>query len=132
MKVSFGRFGDAFDSARFNQFLADLERAFARVFDGGKLSIGGGQAIDKHFMASATWDPANVNDGAQTTTTVTVTGARLVDASPVMVGFDKDLQGMRLTGYVSADDTVTVVLRNDTGGAINLASGTLRVGVWRY
>jgi parallel beta helix pectate lyase-like protein len=73
---------------------------------------------------SKTWDPPNVNNGAQTTTTVTVTNAIIGDL--VAVGFSQNLQGMVLSGHVSASNTVTVVLRNDTGGALDLASGTLR------
>lgn len=79
---------------------------------------------------TATWDPASVAAGAQVTTTVTVTGAALGD--PVAVGFSLDLQGMQLTGYVSATNTVTCVLRNGTAGALDLASGTLRATVWSY
>jgi hypothetical protein len=79
---------------------------------------------------TATWDPPSVAAGAQTTTTITVTGAALGDI--VGVGFDKDLQAMQLTGHVSSADTVTVVLRNGTAGAIDLASGTLRATVTKY
>lgn len=79
--------------------------------------------------ASKTWDPPSVAAGAQTTTTLTaITGVVLGDRVTA-VGFDKDLQGMQLTGYVSAAETVTVVLRNGTAGAIDLASGTLTVVV---
>lgn len=80
------------------------------------------------LTGSATWDPASVAAGAQTTTTVTVPGAALGDV--VGVSFSLDLQGMQLTGYVSAADNVTAVLRNGTAGAIDLASGTLRASVW--
>ena len=73
---------------------------------------------------SATYNPPSIADAAQQTTTVTVDGAVLGDFSTV--SFNKDLQGMRLTSYVSATDTVTVVFRNNTGAAIDLASGTLR------
>lgn len=78
---------------------------------------------------TATWNPASVAAGAQTTTTVTVTGAKLGDR--VDVSFSLDLQGQQLTGYVSAANTVTAVLRNGTAGAIDLASGTLRARIRR-
>lgn len=130
-RVNLGDPGGEYDPMRMRAIVRRIEQFIARIRIDGPLIIGGGAVIDKFLSASATWDPANVLNGAQTTTTVTVTGARLADASMVTVGFSKDLQGMRLTGYVSADDTVTVVLRNDTGGAINLASGTLRVGVFK-
>lgn len=76
---------------------------------------------------SATWDPASVAAGASATTTVTVTGADLGDA--VSVSFSVSLSGCSLTAYVSSSDTVTVVLSNNTAGAVDLGSGTLRVAV---
>lgn len=78
-------------------------------------------------QASTTWDPANVAAAASVTTTVTVPGATLGDY--VHVSFSLSLQGLILTGYVSAATTVTVVLFNPTGGGVNLGSGTLRVYV---
>ena len=79
------------------------------------------------LSSSATWDPPNLANNASETTTVTVAGAAL--GNYVQVSFSLDLQGMTLTGYVSSTNTVTVVLSNATGGAINLASGTLKVRV---
>lgn len=125
-------FGDEYSREQLQNLVRDLEAYLERIRIDGPLIIGGGQVIDKYFMASATWNPANLNNGTQTTTTIAVTGVRLADACLVLVGFNKNLSGMRLTGYVSADDTVTVVLRNDTGGALNLDEGTLRVGVLRH
>jgi len=125
-------FGAEYEGGKMRDLVRYLRSLFARLHIDGPLIIGGGQTIDKHFMFSKTWDPANVADGAQTTTTVTATGVLLADACPVYVGFSNSLQGMVLSAYVSADDVVTCVLRNNTGGALNLASGTLRVGVWRY
>lgn len=81
----------------------------------------------RRLYGSVTWDPPNVSINNQQSTTVTVTGAAVGD--PVALGFSQDLQGMLLTGYVSAADTVTVILRNGTGGGIDLASGTLRAVV---
>lgn len=72
---------------------------------------------------SKTWDPANIASGASTTTTITVSGAVLGDF--VIASFSLDQAGCVLSAYVSAADTVTVVLFNATAGAVNLASGTL-------
>lgn len=85
-------------------------------------------AQSPHLMNSVTWDPPSLATGVQTTTTVTVTGAVL--GAPVCVGFSLSLQGMQLTGYVSAANTVTVVLQNGTGGTVDLGSGILRTDVW--
>lgn len=74
---------------------------------------------------SATWDPGSVAAGASISTTVTVSGAALGDF--VLTSFSLDLQGMDIGGYVSATNTVTVILSNLTGAAIDLGSGTLAV-----
>jgi hypothetical protein len=73
----------------------------------------------------ATWNPPSLATGAQQTTTVTVPGAALGDMT--QVSFSLSLAGTRLSSEVTAADTVTVTQRNDTGGAVDLASGTLRV-----
>jgi len=83
-------------------------------------------AVGEVLSGSKTHDFADLADGAQATTTVTVTGAALGDfVTGVSVSVDQT--GTLLTGYVSATDTVTVVQSNESGGAVNLASATLRV-----
>lgn len=93
------------------------------VDDLEKLRIGTAE-----FIGSATYDPASLLDGAGATTTVTVTGAALGDFVTA-VSFNNDLQGITLTAYVSAADTVAVRFQNESGGTIDLASGTIRVRV---
>lgn len=83
----------------------------------------------RYLSGSGTWDPASVANGASTTTTVSVTGAVMGDH--VTVSFSLDLLGCSLSGFVSAANTVTVVLSNLSGGAVNLASGTVSAKVWR-
>lgn len=81
------------------------------------------------LSGSKTYDPPNLTAGATTTTTVTVAGATLgwaADAS-----FSLDLSALVMTAYVSAADTVTVVLYNPTGGAVDLGSGTLTGFAWQ-
>lgn len=79
---------------------------------------------------SATYDPPNLPDGDGATTTVTVTGAVLGDFV-VGVSFSLDLQGVTVSAYVSASNTVSVRFQNESGGAIDLGSGTLKVRVWK-
>lgn len=80
------------------------------------------------YTGSATYDPPNISTGTQVTTPVTVTGAVLGDyVDSISLGLDA--AGLQLSGYVSAANTVTVVLKNDTGAAVNLASTTLSVEV---
>ena len=80
------------------------------------------------LIGSATYDPGNILDGAGVTTTVAVTGAALGDFA--VAAFSLDLQGITLSAWVSATDTVSVRLQNESGGALDLASGTLRVRVF--
>lgn len=84
---------------------------------------------DEHRLeASLVWNPGNLADGAgETSSGITVTGAAFTDF--VLVGAPYDLQGITCTAYVSATDTVKIRLQNETGGAIDLASGTWKVRV---
>lgn len=75
------------------------------------------------LVGSATYDTASLIDAAGATTTVTVTGAALGDF--VMVSLGVDLAGITVTGYVSAADTVSVRIQNESGGTLDLASTTI-------
>lgn len=104
---------DTILAAWLNDVADNLDAVYGRRLTGGK-----------------TWDPPSIADGAVTTTTVTVTGAAVGDravASLSTLGSSVAL----LSAHVSAADTVLVVLLNKTGGALDLASGTLNVDVWR-
>ncbi len=77
-------------------------------------------------QGSVVYDAPSLADGAGTTTTVTTTGVVLGD-SVTSVSISVDLQGMLMTGYVSAANTTSVRINNETGGGpIDLASATLR------
>ena len=71
------------------------------------------------------YDPANLVDGAGETTTYTTKGAELGDF--VVISFNKDLSGITATGYVSASGTTSVRLQNESGGTLNLASGSIKI-----
>lgn len=73
-----------------------------------------------------TYDAPSLGDGVGTTTTVTVQGAVLGDFV-ASVSLDVSCAGITVTGYVSAADTVSVRLQNESTGTVNLASATLRV-----
>jgi hypothetical protein len=77
---------------------------------------------------SKTHDFGNLADAAGESTDVTVTGAALGDYAVASLGVST--QGMTLTATVTAADTVTVRLQNESGGALDLASTTLRVLVF--
>lgn len=74
------------------------------------------------FEGSVVHDPGSLSDGAGETFTCTVAGATI--PSYVAVAAPYDLQGMTCTAYVHVTDGVTIRLQNESGGAINLASGT--------
>lgn len=78
---------------------------------------------------SVVWDPSTVANGASVNTTVPVPGAAFGDFA--IASFSLDLQGATLTAYVSAPNVVTVVLANLSGGVLDIASGTVRVLVFK-
>lgn len=79
------------------------------------------------LRAQATYDAASLVDGAGATTTVDCKGAAL--GQFVDVAHSVNLAGITVTGWVSAADTVSVRFQNESGGTLDLASGTLEVRV---
>lgn len=75
------------------------------------------------------FDPANVATGSGTMAAVdiTVTGAALGDLC--LVTFNLDATDVVFTASVTAANTVTVVILNNTAGAVNLAAGKLVIYV---
>ena len=86
-----------------------------------------GQSVTKFAIASETKDWGSVNDGDEAAEEVTVTGAQLGDFA--LASMSIDTTDITLTATVTAADTVTVILANNTGGSIDLGSGTLYVMV---
>ena len=78
-------------------------------------------------ITTVTYDPPSLATATQQSTTVTLTGAKMGDA--VSVSFSNPLNGTRMWAEVTATNTVTVYHRNDTGAAVDLASGTLTVKI---
>ncbi len=92
-----------------------------------KLWKPGGQQL----TATATWNPANLAaDGNATSTTITVTGAALGDLAVATLS-SIGANDVLVSAFIQAADTVRVVLLNKTGGAIDIASGTLTARVWK-
>lgn len=80
------------------------------------------------FNATTVYDPASVPDkGSILSSGITITGA--VFGNYVQVAAPYDLQGLSATGYVSATNTVKILLLNNTGSAVDLASGTWKIRV---
>lgn len=72
-----------------------------------------------------TYDAPNLTPGDTALVVITMPGVVLGNA--VMATVSVPLQGITLTGYVSANDQVTVSLFNATANTIDLGSATLRV-----
>lgn len=79
------------------------------------------------LSASDTWDPGSIADGNEEAKDVTVTGAALGDFA--IASFSLDVADLVLDAQVTIANTVTCVLANNTGGAIDLSSGTIYVQV---
>lgn len=85
----------------------------------------------KKSVNPASMGPATGSTVTSTSETVTVKGA--VKGDPVTVGFSEAMTaGVLLFGEVSAADTVKVHFVNTTTGTVDLASGTLKVIVWKF
>lgn len=83
--------------------------------------------ITEVINATPNIDPPSIAAGAQATAAVTVNGAAFGDY--VMVSAPYDLQGVGAHGYVSAANTVTVLLKNGTAAAVDLPAGTWKIKV---
>ena len=80
------------------------------------------------YQGSITYDTASLIDAAgATSTNITVTGAALGDV--VLVSLSVDLQGITVTGYVSAANTVNARIQNESTATVDLASATLKAVV---
>lgn len=106
-----------------NRHASDSTSAFILPRGSGHFTMFG----DLGLNYTATWDPASIANGASASTTIPVAGSEIGDF--VEASFSNSLAGLLMGAYVSSAGTVTVVLYNNTGGAVDLASGTLRVRV---
>lgn len=81
------------------------------------------------LQGSAAWDPGNIADGDEEAKEVTVTGSVLGDFA--VASFSLDVTDITLDAQVTVANTVTCILANNTGGAIDLGSGTVYVKVFK-
>lgn len=114
------------------QFLKNDFSAVMLELNGTGTIIGGGTTIKKIMSAvTASWTPGSIASASRATTTVTMTGAALGDV--VSCGPSITITaGMILTAWVSAVNTVTVQLQNQTGAANTPGTLTVRVQVSQY
>jgi hypothetical protein len=96
---------------------------------GTDVEVASANVVKQALTATATWNPGSIADAAVASTTITVTGAAVGDIAYAT----HDQFGavdVLISAHVQAADTVRVVFMNKTGGALDVASGTLRVVVW--
>ncbi len=74
--------------------------------------------------AAVVYDPPSLAINGGTSTTLTVNGAQLGDFA--IASFDKNMNAVSMFAYVSAANTVTVILQNQSGTLQDLASGVLK------
>lgn len=79
------------------------------------------------FYCSKTYDPSSLTTLTQTSTTLTCPGVSLGDFVDVSNGVSN--AAVTITAYVSAANTVTILVFNGSAGTIDLASATYRVRV---
>jgi hypothetical protein len=79
------------------------------------------------LQGTVTYDPPSLGDGVGATTTVTVAGAALGDTA--VASFSLATSGIIITAWVSAANTVSVRFQNESGGTLDIGSGTLKASV---
>lgn len=83
----------------------------------------------KILRGTKTYDAPNLAGGAQTSTTITVTGATTSSGDIADVRYSQNIGGIGIFAEVTAADTVTAWLTNNTAGAIDLSSATIYAAV---
>ncbi len=95
------------------------------------LNVGTGTTISQILSGSASLDFGSIAAGAEATLTVTVTGAATTNTPSVSLGFSAALEDGIVVkqAWVSAANTVSVRVRNETAGSIDPAAVTVRATV---
>ena len=82
------------------------------------------------WKVTGTLDAGSLADGAGESDTITVPGVALGDMV-LGLSFGVSEAGITITGYVSAANTVTLRVQNESGGTVDLASTTVKLVVAR-
>ena len=91
-----------------------------------------GALVKKFLTTTITWDPGNLSNGAsEKKTAITLTGAAVGD--PVTAALSTIISSdWAIQACVTATDTAEVKITNNTGGAVDLGSGTLRLSCVKF
>lgn len=87
------------------------------------------QTQQSNLYGETLWNPGSIANGARESKDIVVAGCVLGDYC--VPSFSLNLQGLTISANVSISDVVTVTLANNTGGAIDLAEGTVKAMVIR-
>lgn len=91
----------------------------------GGVKIGAsGASFLKLLTGSVAFDPPSLTNGSVSTATITVTGAAVGDKAIGSLSTLPHANGWLITAYVSQANTVLLTIMNQTGGTVDLASGT--------
>ena len=82
------------------------------------------------WSVSATLNASSLADGDGETNTIAVAGVKLGDIV-MNISLGVDVSGISITPYVSAADVVSIRFQNESGGALDLASTTVKCVVVR-
>jgi hypothetical protein len=80
-------------------------------------------AVGQAETVSEDWAPGSIANGSYATKTVTVSGAAVGDY--VLRSFTSMQAGLLLDAYVTASNTVTVILANVSGAAVTPSAGDI-------
>lgn len=78
-----------------------------------------------NLAGSGNYDPPSLTNGTSATQTFSLLGAALGDI--ITTSFSNDLQGVTTSSWVSSYGIVSIRFTNNTGGTIDLASGTVNM-----
>lgn len=109
-----------------------LNNNFSGNKTGNMLILGSGYSfVGQSVQGKAAWTPGLIAAGAKAQMTITVAGAAL--GWMCTASYSVDLAGLTISAYVSAANTVTVVLTNNTGGGVTpTAASTVRCAANEY
>lgn len=97
----------------------------------GSLIIASGANILGHLSGTGTYNPTSLTTGNSESFDITVTGAALGDTA--LCSYPSfGATNWTISCYVSATNTVKMVIENRTGGTVDLPSATVRGDVWKH
>lgn len=118
----------------YNGQIGNLALGFPAGQDFEATTGGGGTLLllyPRPIQATATVDWASMAAGASVTNTFTLTGAAVGDPCVASLSTLTTAGSISISARVTAANTVSVTIRNDTGSAVDPASGTMRIILWK-